>query len=279
VNKLIQTLQKIGFLDVIIKALWKLGLLKIAIRAYEKMKAIDFPNSRRQFLKTQTADLPIPPSYLIVLVASTPDIGWFLNSGKSTFQAIRSILQKNNVRVENLQTVLEFGCGCGRVLRYWHSVQGPEIHGVDYNAKLIAWCQQNLPFAKFNTNNLYPPLPYPDRMFDCVYAFSVFTHMSEELQFLWMNELARILKPGGYLLLSTHGKNYWEKLTKKEQEEFNAGHLVVRYEKASGTSLCAAFHPETYVRERLTMGYSIKGFAPAGTHKVVHQDLYLMRKD
>jgi hypothetical protein len=101
VNKLIQTLQKTGFLDLLIKALWKLELLKIAIRAYEKMEAMDFRSSRSQFLQTQTADLPIPPLYLIVLAAGTPDVGWFLNCGKSMFQTILSILEKNNVRVEN----------------------------------------------------------------------------------------------------------------------------------------------------------------------------------
>ncbi len=158
-------------------------------------------------------------------------------------------------------------------------MRGPEIHGTDYNPRLIEWCRQNLPFAQYGINTLYPPLAYADQKFDFIYAISVFTHMSEELQSLWMKESARILKPGGYLLITTHGASYRERLTKQELEVFDAGHLVVRYEEASGMNLCSAYHPESYVRHQLATGYSVCDFVPAGTEGVIYQDIYLMRKN
>ena len=157
-------------------------------------------------------------------------------------------------------------------------MRGPEIHGTDYNPRLIEWCRQNLPFAQYGINTLYPPLAYADQKFDFVYAISVFTHMSEELQGVWMQELARILKPGGYLLLTTHGTSYRERLTTPELEGFDAGCLVVRYEEASGMNLCSAYHPESYVRDQMATGYSVCDFVPAGTQEVICQDIYLMRK-
>lgn len=46
----------------------------------------------------------------------------------------------------------------------------------------------------------------------------------------------------------------------------------------SGTNLCIAYHPETYVRQQTSAGYTVKDFIPAGTQGVLYQDLYLMRK-
>jgi len=195
------------------------------------------------------------------------------------FQILIDLLKKNGPIVETMQAVLELGCGCGRVLRYWGSVHGPEIHGTDYNPRLIEWYRQNLPFAHYGLNALYPPLAYADHKFDFIYAISVFTHLSGELQSLWMKELARLLKPGGYLLLTTHGASYREKLTQRELEIFDEGRLVVRYEEASGMNLCSAYHPESYVRNQLSTGYSICDFVPAGTQREIYQDKFLMQKN
>jgi ubiquinone/menaquinone biosynthesis C-methylase UbiE len=63
-------------------------------------------------------------------------------------------------------------------------------------------------FAQFEVNGLAPPLAYEANHFDFIYALSVFTHLPESLQTAWMSELARVLKPGGYLLMTTHRECY-----------------------------------------------------------------------
>jgi len=60
-----------------------------------------------------------------------------------------------------------------------------------------------IPFAEFDINALSPPLVYGEGSFGLIYTFSVFTHLSEALQVSWLAELSRVLKPGGYLLLTT----------------------------------------------------------------------------
>jgi SAM-dependent methyltransferase len=251
-------------------------LLKIAFRSYEKALALGSRRGRQSH--GTAAGLPLPPPDLRVLVAGSPDVDSFLQIGQSMFEAIRSTLEQNSVRLERLTSVLEFGCGCGRVLRHWGAVQGPQIHGVDYNARLIAWCQASLPFARCSTNSLYPPLPHEDGRFDLVYAISVFTHLSEELQLLWMRELRRVLRPEGYLIITTHGASHCNRLTEEEHETFAGGQVVVKHHEASGMNLCTAYHPETYVRSRLSGGYSVLDFVPVGAIEGVYQDLYLMRK-
>jgi SAM-dependent methyltransferase len=66
--------------------------------------------------------------------------------------------------------------------------------------------------GNFMANAPIPPLPYPDKYFDVVYCLSVFTHLNESMQDLWIEELSRILKPGGVLLLTIYGKGVTEGL-------------------------------------------------------------------
>jgi len=71
------------------------------------------------------------------------------------------------------------------------------VHGSDYNPRLVRWCRESLPFADFRVNGLQPPLPYADGELEFVYAISIFTHLTEALQDAWLQELARVLAPGG----------------------------------------------------------------------------------
>jgi SAM-dependent methyltransferase len=71
---------------------------------------------------------------------------------------------------------------------------------------LVEWCQKNLSFASFAQNPLQGKLEYSDRSFDFIYAWSVFTHLTEHQGIFWIDELRRVLRPGGYLYFTTHGR-------------------------------------------------------------------------
>jgi SAM-dependent methyltransferase len=151
------------------------------------------------------------------------------------------------------------------------------LWGTDYNASLIEWCRENLDFARFTVNALEPPLDYAEATFDFVYALSVFTHLPEELQLPWINELARVLRPGGYLLITTHGEHYLDHLSLAEQEGFLNGELVIQNRELAGSNVCGAFHPERYVRNSLAKNLSVVDFLPEGAKGNPFQDVYLLR--
>lgn len=221
----------------------------------------------------------MPPLALIDLVSGQPDIGWFLEGGRLGATAIREVLERHGIDVESLGAVLDFGCGCGRVVRHWEGLPDRvRVHGSDLNPSLIAWCRENLRFARFETNGLGPPLTFNNESFDLVYAFSVFTHLPEALQRPWIEELGRVLAPGGLLAISTHGARYAAELTPEEQARFAKGHLVVRAAEDAGSNACGAYHPEAYVRDRLAAGFEVVEFLPEGAKGNPHQDLWLLRK-
>jgi SAM-dependent methyltransferase len=224
--------------------------------------------------------LPLPPSRLMHLVAASEDVAWFLEGGARAAASLRAILGRHGVAPEGLGAILDFGCGCGRVMRHWESLRGPALHGTDYNPALVAWCAKNLPFARFRVNGLVGGVDYEDGTFDLVYALSVFTHLAGPSQEMWIGELARVLRPGGYLFFSTHGEHYAPRLPEADRARFRAGRLVVVASERAGSNACAAFHPETYVRGTLAPAARLEvvDFVPEGATGNPRQDAYLLRK-
>ena len=53
------------------------------------------------------------------LVAGTADAAWFLEGGARAADSIRSTLSAAGVDLGGVRSLLDFGCGCGRVARYW----------------------------------------------------------------------------------------------------------------------------------------------------------------
>ena len=123
-----------------------------------------------------------------------------------------------------------------------------------------------------------PPLPYSDASFDLIYAFSVFTHLTEPLQHLWMAEMRRVLRPGGYLLFSTHGDRFVGCLSPADRASYDAGKLVVTSQQDVGMNSCASYHPERYVREELARRFAVLDFVPAGALGNFPQDAWLLQR-
>lgn len=101
--------------------------------------------------------------------------------------------------------VLDWGCGCGRVLQQLMPRVGEaELHGCDVDRDNLAWCRENLD-AAVGLSAQRPPLPYPDAHFRLVYGISVFSHIPRAVEAAWVAELARVLEPGGFALMSVNG--------------------------------------------------------------------------
>jgi SAM-dependent methyltransferase len=261
----------------ILDAFDRVRLARPAVRLYELALAARselFARGQRE------ADgLPLPPARLRTQIGPLhADADFFVRSGRHNADLIRDMLREQGASVERLEALLDWGCGCGRVLRHWAGLTGTRVFGCDIDPRMVAWCDENLPFARSTVNALEPPLPYDADAFDLVYAFSVMTHLSAELQRSWMSDLLRVLRLGGYLLFSTLGEYYASRnrLTAPERESFERGELVVLYERSAGTSLCSAYHPPEYVRRELAQGFDHVAFRAAADEG--RHDIHLLRK-
>ena len=196
------------------------------------------------------------------LVQGTRNVREFLTDGRGTATAVLDVLRSSGVVIDSSTSILDFGCGCGRVIRHVYGLTGARCYGTDYNPELAGWCEQNLPFGQFDVNGVSPPLPYEREQFDVIYALSVFTHLPEELQVAWMSELARALKPGGHLLLTTHGESFLPYMAEEDRETFRSGRLVVHERGPVGSNPFFTAHPPEYVREHVPPDLELVNFVP-----------------
>jgi SAM-dependent methyltransferase len=70
----------------------------------------------------------------------------------------------------------------------------------------VEWCNRNIAPGAFHSTSPYPPLPYRNETFDAVLGCSVMTHLARPIQHLWLAEIRRVLRPGGVLAASVHGR-------------------------------------------------------------------------
>jgi SAM-dependent methyltransferase len=158
-------------------------------------------------LPSETDRLPDPGLDLISRVAVGPDRDAFFRSGRQSVRELERTLAIAGRSLDSFESILDFGCGCGRMLLWMEELgRARALHGTDIDAEAVAWCQANLPFAVVGVNNADPPLPYPEAAFDLVFNHSVFTHIDERRQDLWLAELRRVTRPDGLVVLSTHGE-------------------------------------------------------------------------
>lgn len=100
-------------------------------------------------------------------------------------------------------TVLDFGCGSGRVARQLgRHVRKLNYCGIDVVQDLLDYAAANsVPHYEFVLNQGLS-LPRPDGWANMIFAFSVFTHLLHEETYLYLEEMRRVLKPDGILVFS-----------------------------------------------------------------------------
>ncbi|NGX43201.1 MAG: hypothetical protein K940chlam7_01492 [Chlamydiae bacterium] len=251
------------------------GLLLPLFRIREYIKSC---RSVDRCNEAKSLAFPLPPHYLRMLVSGNTSDKLFLSEGRVRSKHIEALLGKHGINLVDQKSILDFGCGCARVLRHFDGLTACELHGCDYNKKLIDWCTREQPFAEFIQNSLKPPLPYKDNQHTLVYAISVFTHLSEDLQHAWIDEVYRILAPGGHLIFTVHGTSTLHNLTVEEKERFGRHELIVKHPSGAGSNLCSVFHPRPWVEQHLAQRFTILDHISAEEHQDMPQDMVLFKK-
>ena len=95
--------------------------------------------------------------------------------------------------------ILDYGCGVGRWVEYFEKA-GFQYHGIDIAEEMIGIAKKLFPKVDFRALDK-GEIPYPSASFDIVCSIGVIHHNPYPQQEKILEEILRILRPGGYLLL------------------------------------------------------------------------------
>jgi SAM-dependent methyltransferase len=145
-------------------------------------------------------------------VHGSSDAMSFVLQGSTAYVQFERYLKRYFSRsFEDFDRILDWGCGSGRMLRYFPDTVAAKLTGIDIDGDAIEWCRQAFPFGEFMRVETEPPTPIATETFDLIYANSVMTHLGERTHLAWLQELHRLAKPKAIILLTTFGDLAWWK--------------------------------------------------------------------
>jgi len=196
--------------------------------------------------------------------------------------------------IERGMRCLDFGSSSGRTVRVLAPAYPDcQWHGCDPIEDAIEWAQAHIAGVEFVLSPEAPPVPYEDESFDRVFAISIWSHFSAAAATAWLKEMQRIVKPGGALLLTTHGFNtvahdhHSHRRTEAQLREVRAGlydegHWFLDEFGAAGDHGVAnpdwgtAFLTPEWLLARVFPGWYVGAFALGRVEE--NQDMYVLRR-
>jgi trans-aconitate methyltransferase len=230
-----------------------------------------------------TRQIPVPAPELMLRVSGSSSRSHFLNSGNRNAQDIARLL-KPHCDPLSVRAFLDWGCGCGRVTRHLLDVfPNAAAHGTDIDHEAIEWLANAIPDGEFHSTGLMPPLPSETGRYDFVLASSVFTHLTADAQRAWLDELARVIRPGGILMATTHGdfaagwlRNPAIQRALADDGFFDSARDEALGHIASGEYYRSTFQTPEYTRRRWLDDFAELAYHVAGLN--FHQDVWVLER-
>jgi len=142
------------------------------------------------------------------------------------------------------QTILEAGCGAGRILRYYHN-QNYKITGIDFIEDAIKKLKKIDPSLNVEVGNILN-LDFNNNYFDTILAFGLYHNFHSENLNKALMETFRILKKGGKICASFRADNIQE--------------LIIDWIRKDNTDNKKEFHKLNLTKKEFTELFKKHGF-------------------
>jgi ubiquinone/menaquinone biosynthesis C-methylase UbiE len=117
------------------------------------------------------------------------------------YQVCKQQLSQTRLSISPDSQILDFGCGWGRISRFFlKDVHPLNLYAVDSMPKAIRLCRNLNLTCQTAHISPFAPVFFKSNSFDYIFAYSVFSHLSEKCASDWIREFQRILKPGGVVM-------------------------------------------------------------------------------
>lgn len=152
-------------------------------------------------------EVPTPSDELLYTIGGGDAFKYRLG-GRTLFHRFQNALRAETGHgFADAGRILDWGCGPGRIAaQVIPELESPtDFTGADIVSTSVDFANAEVA-PQFKLCGVAPPLPLESSAFDCVYAYSVLTHIPGSMLRLWVEEVARVLKPGGVAMLTTMGE-------------------------------------------------------------------------
>lgn len=177
------------------------------------------------------------------------------------YDIVRNTCLKTSRPLSSMDAILDFGCGWGRIIRiFLKDVEPEKLYGCDCTPEILNICKEMNKWSSFDLINPFPPTHYKSSTFDLIYAYSVFSHLSEKYNNLWLEEFYRILKPNGILVITIRQKNFIYKLKEaypympdfsiEEELKKYENDIFVYFNTGGGFELTSDFYGEAFMSKK-----------------------------
>lgn len=109
------------------------------------------------------------------------------------------------------KSILDIGCGQGMYMLTFLKMGAKDVAGIDLDKNFVKDANEFISKNGFKSNALCADctqLPFPDNSFDIVYSGDVFEHITFEQKDKCIEEIYRVLKPGGIVTIKTPNLKY-----------------------------------------------------------------------
>ncbi|HEX5433056.1 MAG TPA: class I SAM-dependent methyltransferase [Candidatus Angelobacter sp.] len=126
----------------------------------------------------------------------------FFATGEHEIECVLHYVDSLGVAIDRGAPALDFGCGVGRLTRAL-AAHFPECHGVDISPTMVRLAEDfnhDLPRCKFLVNERHDLRCFERDYFGFVYSSIVLQHIPPRHSRRYLEEMARVTKPGGVLV-------------------------------------------------------------------------------